>query len=108
VKREVYDEYDIARRTPGQYQVDHLVSLQLGGSNDIANLWPEAARPTPGFHEKDKVETYLHDEVCDGHLSLKGAQIAIATNWLSVYNRMPARLKEPGYGGDGEDFSFTA
>ena len=32
------------------------MSLELGGSNDIKNLWPEAALPTPGFHEKDAVE----------------------------------------------------
>ena len=49
-------------------------------SNDIANLWPEAASPTPGFHQKDEVENYLHDQVCSGAMSLKDAQTEIATN----------------------------
>jgi len=62
------------------------VSLELGGSNDIANLWPEAAVPKPGFHEKDKVENYLHNQVCNGSITLKQAQIEIATNWLNVYH----------------------
>ena len=88
-KDQVYAEYGIASHTTGQYEVDHLVSLELGGSNDIANLWPEAASPTPGFHEKDKVENYLHDQVCSGAISLQQAQIEIATNWLQVYNSMP-------------------
>ena len=87
-KDQVYAEYGISHHYPGQYEVDHLVPLELGGSNDIANLWPEAASPTPGFHEKDQVENYLHDQVCSGAISLKDAQKEIATNWLAVYNRM--------------------
>lgn len=88
-KDQVYAEYGIVSHTAGQYEVDHLVSLELGGSNDIANLWPEAASPKPGFHEKDKVENYLHDQVCSGAVSLQQVQIEIATNWLNVYNSMP-------------------
>jgi uncharacterized protein YceK len=88
-KDQVYAEYGIAHHSPGQYEVDHLVSLELGGSNEIANLWPEAASPTPGFHQKDQVENYLHDQVCSGAISLREAQNEIATNWLAVYNRMP-------------------
>lgn len=89
-KHQVYAEYGIASHSPGQYEVDHLVSLELGGSNDISNLWPEAASPTPGFHQKDKVENYLHDQVCSGAISLAKAQVEIATNWLQIYNSMPA------------------
>ena len=57
VSREVYREYGIVERTPGEYEVDHSLVLEDGGSNDIANLWPEAAEPRPGFHKKDQVET---------------------------------------------------
>lgn len=89
VKNKAYAEYGIQSHTPGQYEVDHLVSLELGGSNDISNLWPELASPKPGFHEKDKVENYLHDQVCSGAIDLKQAQIQIATNWIAVYNQMP-------------------
>ena len=88
-KNQDYAEYGITSHATGEYEVDHLVSLELGGSNDIANLWPEAANPTPGFHQKDQVENYLHDQVCSGAISLSDAQIEIATDWLSVYQRMP-------------------
>jgi len=84
-KNQVYAEYGIATHTTSQYEVDHLISLELGGSNDISNLWPELADPTPGFHQKDQVENYLHKQVCDGKLSLKQAQQEIATDWLQVY-----------------------
>jgi hypothetical protein len=88
-KTRVYNEYGIAVHPPGAYEVDHLVSLQLGGSNEIANLWPEAADPTPGFHEKDVVENYLHSQVCSGKMTLADAQNKIASDWLAVYKVIP-------------------
>lgn len=88
-KDAVYAEYGIYHHTAGQYEVDHLISLELGGSNDIANLWPEASLPVPGFHQKDLVENYLHSKVCSGVISLQEAQKEISANWLSVYNQMP-------------------
>jgi hypothetical protein len=90
-KNQVYAEYGITSHRTGEYEVDHLVSLELGGSNDIANLWPEAASPRPGFHEKDQVENFLHDQVCSGAMPLTQAQEQIATNWLAVYEKMPGR-----------------
>jgi hypothetical protein len=88
-KDKVYGEYGITSHDPGQYEVDHLVALELGGSNSIANLWPEPAEPRPGFHEKDKVEEYLHAQLCDGKLSLQQVQVQIATNWVEVFNKLP-------------------
>ncbi len=85
-KDEVYREYGIATHTTGEYEIDHYISLELGGSNDISNLWPESADPRPGFHEKDQVENYLHDQVCQGQISLDQAQQLISHNWLDVYN----------------------
>lgn len=91
VKTEAYREYGIKKHRAGEYEVDHLISLELGGSNDIANLWPEPAEPRPGFHEKDKVENYLHEQVCSGAMPLRQAQEQIATNWLQVYDQIQGR-----------------
>lgn len=85
-KLQAYQEYGITHHSPGQYEMDHLISLELGGSNDLKNLWPEAAQPVPGFHEKDQVENYLHDQVCSGKMQLKDAQHAIAINWKQFLN----------------------
>jgi hypothetical protein len=85
-KRNVYEEYGVSYPEPqGRYEVDHFISLELGGSNDIKNLWPEPASPKPGFHEKDVVENYLHSEVCSGKISLQEAQKEISTDWYAVY-----------------------
>jgi len=94
VKDQVYANYNISSHFSGQYEVDHLISLELGGSNDIANLWPELASPRPGFHEKDTVENYLHSQVCDGKMSLQKAQELIASDWHQALNAMPVARAE--------------
>ena len=43
-KATVFAEYHLTD-VPGAYEVDHLISLELGGSNDITNLWPEPYLP---------------------------------------------------------------
>lgn len=78
VKQSVYAEYGIASHVPGSYEVDHLVSLELGGNNSVANLWPEIS---PGYHEKDGIENRLHDAVCADSASLRTAQLQIARDW---------------------------
>jgi hypothetical protein len=74
----------------GAFEVDHLIPLELGGDNVIENLWAEPASPRPGFHEKDKVENYLHAQVCSGAMTLDDAQKVIATDWLRVWKTMNA------------------
>jgi len=86
-KNQVYAAYGIYHHVTGDWEVDHLISLEIGGSNDVANLWPEAANPTPGFHQKDELENTLHDKVCSGAMSLGEAQKIIATDWLSAWKK---------------------
>ena len=82
-KDAVYAAYGMARHFDGaDGEVDHLVSLELGGTNARANLFPEAA---PGSHQKDRLETALHGEVCAGQISLGRAQREIARNWVAAY-----------------------
>jgi hypothetical protein len=93
LKKKIYSAYGIAYPQPtGTYELDHLIPLELGGDNESANLFPEAANPAPGFREKDLVEDYLHQEVCNGDISLGAAQKQIATNWLAVYQTMTPSL----------------
>jgi hypothetical protein len=85
-KSAVYAEYGIRRHFNGHNgEVDHLVSLELGGSNDESNLWPETASGTYGSHQKDRLENELHHEVCAGSLSLGRAQQLISGDWVKAY-----------------------
>jgi hypothetical protein len=89
-KREVFRRYGIRCTACGKrYEVDHLISLELGGSNEVTNLFPQPYEPRPGAHEKDLVENWLHAEVCSGRMGLPEAQHEIAMAWLSVWKRMP-------------------
>jgi len=72
------------------YEEDHLISLELGGSPDSPkNLWPEPHHVMGGWgsYVKDKVENRLHTLVCHGRLSLAVAQREMATNWIDAYKR---------------------
>ncbi|MGO9837777.1 MAG: HNH endonuclease signature motif containing protein [Polyangiaceae bacterium] len=106
VHRQAFREYGISYPQPrGAYEVDHLIPLELGGDNTIANLWPESAEPTPGFHQKDKVENFLHRQVCSGTMSLTEAQRQIANDWIVVWRRIEgqAAVKDGGEDrGDGD------
>ncbi len=72
--------------SPSYYELDHLISLELGGSPaSVLNLFPEPYANQLGAREKDRVENYLHKEVCNGTITLDLAQKEIATNWVKVY-----------------------
>jgi hypothetical protein len=88
VKAKVYREYEVRTHRSGEYEIDHLVSLELGGSNDITNLWPESYETTPwNAHVKDKLENKLHELICSGQLDIREAQKAMATDWIAAYKR---------------------
>ncbi len=83
-KAQVFARYGLVD-TPGTYEVDHFISLELGGSNDITNLWPERYAPAPGAHEKDGVEANLHAQLCNGKMTLAQVQQAIRDDWYAVF-----------------------
>jgi hypothetical protein len=78
-----YPAYGISDGTASE--LDHDVPLELGGANDITNLWPEAGSlPNP----KDAVERALNRAVCDGRVSLSAARRAIAADWETAQKRL--------------------
>ena len=101
LKKKVYAQYGVAYPQPkGTIEVDHFVSLQLGGSNDIKNLWPEFEEPRPGFREKDVVENYIKKQICDGKITIKEGQKAIAEDWYKVYLEMKGEKDTSDNGDD--------
>src|SRR5271165_3556365 len=81
-KKQVYAEYGVSYpQALGAYEVDHFIPLEIGGSNDIKNLWLEPATPTPGFHQKDQFENFEHGQVCNGKISVAEAQSRMLSDW---------------------------
>jgi hypothetical protein len=66
-------------------EIDHLISRELGGADDVENLWPQPYTQDPGAHQKDKLENKLHKEVCSGKITLQQAQDTIKTDWFTAY-----------------------
>lgn len=86
IKREQMAAYGLQGQRLGDYELDHLVGLELGGAPaEVANLWPEPWVGEGNAHEKDAVENFLNREVCRGNMQLAEAQHQIATDWLAVY-----------------------
>ncbi len=61
------------------YALDHLVPLELGGANNVRNLWPQ---PRSEAKDKDRIEKALHAAVCSGQLPLIDAQQRIERDWV--------------------------
>lgn len=92
-KNKVYAWYGAMKKAGVCCEVDHLVSLELGGADELPNLWPQPYEPRPGAHEKDAVENYLHKRVCkDQDVRLEDAQKAIAKDWYAVYLGMRSNV----------------
>jgi hypothetical protein len=75
-------------KAPCPCELDHLIPLELGGSIDARNLWPQPTCTSPwNSKEKDQLEKHLHSEVCAGALDLLAAQKEIAADWTAAYQR---------------------
>jgi hypothetical protein len=104
-KADVYARYNVAW-VPYAHEVDHLISLELGGSNAIRNLWPEPYAGRWGAGTKDVLENRLHGLVCEGRLALASAQRQEARDWVAAYRRYvgsapstPSGSVGPSHGG---------
>jgi hypothetical protein len=83
--------YGFADKLVGDYEEDHLISLELGGSpRSTKNLWPEPHHIKVGgldlgSYTKDGFETHLKSLVCAGKLTLAKARAEIAGNWVAYW-----------------------
>jgi hypothetical protein len=87
LQQKVFREYGIADARPNTYEVDYLITPELGGADSIRNLWPQPYSTIWNAHVKDALEDRLHDLVCEGKLDLGTAQREIATDWIGAYKK---------------------
>jgi hypothetical protein len=88
LKQKVFQEYGMTGATTSNYEVDFLVTPELGGTDDIQNLWPEPYSSTVwNAHVKDELEDRLHELVCEQKVDLQTAQHDIATDWIAAYKK---------------------
>lgn len=85
LKLAIYAAYRIAPDS-GRYEIDHLIPLALGGADIASNLWPQRYGDGSAA-EKDRLEKFLHREVCAGKIPLRVAQAEIAKDWRTTYRK---------------------
>jgi hypothetical protein len=84
----VFELYGVTPPRPDAYEVDYLITPELGGATDIRNLWPEPYQETEwNAHIKDQLEDRLHEMVCHGDLDLATAQRDISADWIAAYRK---------------------
>ena len=91
LKREQIAAYGHADQRLRDYEEDHLIPLELGGSpTDPRNLWPEPHVVPGGWGSfvKDRLENALNIMVCERRITLATARHAIAENWITAYRQV--------------------
>jgi hypothetical protein len=88
LKREVWREYGLRDGAANAYEIDYLVTPQLGGATNIRNLWPQPSRHTVwNARVKDALEDRLRNMVCSGQIDLATAQREISRDWVAAYKK---------------------
>jgi hypothetical protein len=85
-QRAVFTEYGIGA-SHDNFEVDYLITPDLGGSPSIRNLWPQPYSSRWNARTKDDLEQRLHQLVCSGKVSLPTAQHDIAADWIGAYKK---------------------
>ena len=107
-KAETYEWYSVPHPADnsGQHQtceLDHLISLELGGADTLDNIWPQCgpdgvALNSRYFKIKDSVENFLAAQVKAGTIQLADAQQCISTDWtqyVSMHRHTSEHLLRP-------------
>lgn len=88
MRRDVLAAYHVGATPENQYELDYLITPELGGATDARNLWPQAyASPVWNAWVKDELEQLLPRLVCSGELALETAQRDMAVDWIAAYKK---------------------
>jgi hypothetical protein len=99
-RHDVVRAYGMERVPSDEYELDYLITPELGGATDARNLWPERyGAQVWNARVKDQLEELLPRLVCAHRVTLETAQRDIATDWVAAYKKyfrtnvpLPARL----------------
>lgn len=95
-KKAIFIQYfGVVPEHPGQFEIDHLISIELGGDNSANNLWPQSyLTKTWNSHVKDKLENRLAANLrrcfkAQGHAAatklMRQYQGEISSSWTNAY-----------------------
>ena len=92
VKKKLMREAGIDTVRIGDFELDHIVPLTLGGHpRKLSNLMLQPWEGEHGAKSKDILEVRLQSLVCHGTLDLTDAQVCIARDWEACALQYPKR-----------------
>jgi hypothetical protein len=82
IKVKLLTEAGIDQSRIGDFELDHIVPLALGGHpRKLSNLVLQPWEGEHGAKRKDSLEARMHSLVCHGEVGLTEAQACIAEDW---------------------------
>ena len=72
---------------PDAYEINYLITPDLGGAANIRNLWPQPYDTAWNARVKDQLEERLHSMACNGEIDLGTAQHDLAADWIAAYEK---------------------
>ena len=83
---EVFARYHIPLASRPYYIIDHLIPMELGGADDIRNLWPQrlSARPY-GPRRKRLLTQRLLEMIAAKQITVAEAQREMGEDWISAF-----------------------
>lgn len=70
LKKSIYEQYNVPVSERGNYTIDHIIPLSIGGSNDVRNLWPEHKQVKA---TRQNLELCLYEKLRDNYIRQKEA-----------------------------------
>ncbi len=87
-REQVLRDYQMDDVSEDRYELDALVTPELGGTTEAGNLWPQRYDlPVWNARVKDQLERLLPELVCRREVELSQAQRDIATDWIAAYKK---------------------
>lgn len=88
IKRKLLRETGRSETAAGDFELDHIVPLALGGHpRSPNNLMLQSWEGSSGAKRKDRLEVKLQCLVCSGQILLADAQRSIYQDWPRAYHR---------------------
>ena len=107
MKKQVCENYP--NSCIGKIEIDHIIPLASGGADSVKNLWPQPEQnywngTNYGYHEKDRLEVFLINQMKNGIIEPKEAQQCISKDWVLCYqNYLNSKNSKNIFGAIEED-----
>ena len=86
MEQKVFARYRLPWARRGQFKIDHLIPLELGGADTLDNLWPQSLRVKPyGADRKELLTEVLLTKIARRQMTLAQAQEEIRRDWIDAF-----------------------